>query len=49
MFIQNQSSKANLWILDRDEPWPGWVQETGETKKKKREVNSPKDAKGTGR
>lgn len=23
--------EADLWILDRDEPWPGSVQKTGET------------------
>lgn len=27
--------EADLWILNRDEPWPGIVQETVETKSKK--------------
>lgn len=30
---------ADLWILDRDETWPGSVQETGETNTKKTDMN----------
>jgi hypothetical protein len=42
--------EADLWILDRDETWPGSVQETGETKtKKKTDMNQDRDTKGKGR